>query len=221
MLEYVNGAIMESIERARMLKTKFPHAKNSSIYFEPLTAKAYLEIDRIIQDLLYLFQDVDYSKPTNVQEKFSKLKSIIGELQVLENVIVAAINRQSADDDYVNKLVRKICIEVNYPLPIPVVSGLSQQYYQIFPYYNLLNIPWLEADFLLHLPDLYHELGHPLLSLDNPKVERYREAWGKFNRDMKKHFNEEINRKILNKSGPTEKEVNRLKEEVYSNDTKI
>lgn len=207
MLEYVNGAIVESIERARMLKAKFPDAKKSSIHFEQLTAKANSEIDQVIQQLITLFHDVDYSKPGNVQEKFSKLKSIIGELQVLENVIVAAINRQTEDDNYVNLLVRKICMEVNYPLPIPVASGLSQNYYRIFPYYNLLCVPLLEADFLLHLPDLYHELGHPLLALDNPKVERYQEAWGKFNRDIKKYFNDEINRIILNKFGSNEKEI--------------
>lgn len=209
MLEYVNGAIIESIERARMLKAKFPDAKKSSIHFEQLTAKANSEIDQVIQQLVTLFHDVDYSKPDNVQEKFSKLKSIIGELQVLENVIVAAINRQTEDDNYVNLLVRKICKEVNYPLPIPVASGLSQNYYQIFPYYNLLCVPLLEADFLLHLPDLYHELGHPLLALDNPKVERYQEAWGKFNRDIKKYFNDEINRILLNKFGSNEKEIKR------------
>lgn len=207
MLEYVNGAIMESIERARTLKIKFPDAIKSSIHFEQLTAKATSEIDQIIQRLVELFHNVDYSKPANVHEKFSKLKSIIGELQVLENVIVAAINRQSKDDDYVNLLVRKICKEINYPLPIPVASGLSQQYYRIFPYYNLLCVPLLEADFLLHLPDLYHELGHPLLDLDNPKVELYQQAWGKFNRDIKKYFNGEINRLIRNKFALTTDEI--------------
>tara|TARA_A100000171_G_scaffold45088_1_gene48433 strand:- start:2535 stop:3671 length:1137 start_codon:yes stop_codon:yes gene_type:complete len=201
MTEYIDGAIMESIQKSRILKSKFPRAKESSLYFDPLIAKAMVEIDLMIERLSGLLYDQDYSKPQNLLHKFSKFKSILSELHVLENVIVAAISRKHDDDEYVNKLVRRVCSEIEYPIQPPVVSCLSQHYYRIFPQYNLMCMPLLEADFLLHLPDLYHELCHPLISVDNPTTEPIRVSMGQLNRDIKKHFTQEIARLKLNKFG--------------------
>ncbi|MBB6324471.1 hypothetical protein FHS59_000086 [Algoriphagus iocasae] len=201
MKDYVDAAILESIQKSRVLKSKFPRAKDSSLYFDPLISKATVEIDLMIERLADLLYDQDYSQPQNLKEKFGKFKSILSELHVLENIIVAAISRKHDDDEYVNKLVRKVCSEIEYPVQPPVVSCLSQHYYQIFPYYNFMCMPLLEADFLLHLPDLYHELCHPLISVDNPTTEPLRISMGKLNRDIKKYFNQEITRLSLNKFG--------------------
>ena len=52
------------------------------------------------------------------------------------------------------------------------MTTLSQQYFHIRPGLNLLCVPLTEGRFLLHLPDLYHELAHPLLvEQDDPIVE--------------------------------------------------
>lgn len=205
MREYVDGAIMESIQKSRVLKSKFPRAKDSSLYFDPLISKATIEIDLMIERLAGLLYDQDYSQPQNLKQKFGKFKSILSELHVLENVIVAAISRKHDDDEYVNKLVRRVCTEIEYPVQPPVVSCLSQHYYRIFPYYNFMCMPLLEADFLLHLPDLYHELCHPLISVDNPTTEDLRISMGCLNRDIKKHFNQEVARLTLNKFGEKSK----------------
>jgi hypothetical protein len=61
-------------------------------------------------------------------------------------------------------------------------------------------IPLLESEFLLHIPDLYHELGHPLLSLDNPKVEAFQNNLGMFNVQVRKHFDDEIKRRDLSRT---------------------
>jgi hypothetical protein len=59
----------------------------------------------------------------------------------------------------------------------PVVTTLSQQYFCIVTDLNLLCVPLTEGQFLLHLPDLYHELAHPLLTeVDDPVVEPFQEA---------------------------------------------
>ncbi|MBO6793219.1 MAG: hypothetical protein JJ895_04875 [Balneolaceae bacterium] len=198
MVDYIDGAILENIQKARILKSKFPGAKESSIYFESLIAKATVEIESTIQKLVQLLHNQDYSKPENLQQKFRKFKAILSELHVLENVIVAAISRRHADDDYANQLIRQICSEIEYPTQSPVVSCLSQHYYRIFPYYNFVCMPLLESDFLLHLPDLYHEICHPLISVDNPNTDAIKLARGKLNRDVKKYFKGEISRLQMN-----------------------
>ena len=60
-------------------------------------------------------------------------------------------------------------------------------------------VPLLESDFLLHLPDLYHEIAHPLISSDNePKVENFRKNLGEFNNYSIQYFERKISSDIRN-----------------------
>lgn len=204
MHNYINGAIKEAIGKGRVLMEKIPSARDLGIYFSPLAATANREIESILADLEQLYTDVDINNPLNIRQKFYGFKRIAGKLSDIENIVIAAMSRKANDDVFVNKLVHRICEEINYPLPIPVASCLSQNYYHIYPYYNLICIPLLESEFVLHLPDIYHELGHPLLSLDNPKVTAFQHSLGYFNVEVKKHFEDEINRRELNKTAATE-----------------
>jgi len=204
MTNYINGAIRESIERAKMLISKIPGAKDLGLYFSPLARAATTDIQNIINSLDYLYNDVDYSDASNLRQKFFKFKKLSGNLAEIENVVIAAMSRITPDDEFVNKLVYEICSEISYPLPSPVASCLSQKYYHIYAEYGLLCIPLLESDFVLHIPDVYHELGHPLIELDNPKVEPFKKSLGQFNAIVRKHFDDEIKRRNLNKSVPGE-----------------
>lgn len=201
MEDYINGAIKEAIGRGRALMEKIPGARNLGPYFSALAATANREIEQIIENLDYLYNDSDYNDPRSIREKFSGFKQLSGKLSTIENVVIAAMSRMSVEDDnFVNKLVQEICREINYPLPAPVTSCLSQKYYHIYPFYNLLCIPLLESNFILHLPDIYHELGHPLLELDNPKIEAFQKSLGYFLIEVRKHFDQEIARREANKS---------------------
>jgi len=198
MHKYIDGAIIEAIAKARKLKEKIPGASKLNIYFSPLVTTANHETDIIINDLINLFQDRDYGKPESLKQKFLQYKKKVGNLTFLENVVIAAISRSHIDDEYANKLVEQICKEINYPIQKPVVSCLSQKYYHIYSNYNLLCIPLLESDFLLHIPDIYHELSHPLLALDNPKLENFQYQLGFFNKQVLGIFDEEIERRERN-----------------------
>lgn len=214
MQQYINGAIKEGIEKGRALMGKIPGAKDLGLYFSPLATVANREINDIIGELDYLYIDVDLGDAKNIRQKFSRFKQLSGRLSEIENVLIAAMNRKSPDDEFVNKLVYEICGEINYPLQSPVASCLSQTYYHIYPHYNLLSIPLLESDFILHLPDIYHELGHPLIAMDNPKNAPFQQNLGRFIIEVRKYFDAEIKRRELNKSSGTDKsatfEVERL-----------
>jgi hypothetical protein len=199
MKKYINGAIKEGIEKARVLMAKIPRAKDLGLYFSPLATVANAEIQDIIDALDYLYSDVDFGDSRSLRQKFFRFKQLSGKLSEIENVVIAAMNRKNIDDEFVNKLVFEICKEINYPLQHPVASCLSQKYYHIYPHYNLICIPLLESDFVLHIPDIYHELGHPLITMDNPKTEPFRVALGRFNAMVRKHFDEEVKRRDLSK----------------------
>lgn len=205
MEKYINGAIKEAIQKGKVLMTKIPGARELGPYFPALATTANQEIIDIIMRLEYLHTDTDFNDPANIKQKFSQFKLLSGKLSSIENVVIAAMSRKdSEDDEFMNKLVYEICGEINYPLQNPVTSCLSQKYYHIYPGYNLLCIPLLEAEFLLHIPDIYHELGHPLLQLDNPKVEPFQNNLGYFNIEISSYFNEEIKRRTLNKAASTD-----------------
>ncbi|SFH36955.1 hypothetical protein [Pedobacter insulae] len=202
MHSYINGAIKEAIGKGKALMQKIPGARELGLYFSPLATTANREIEGFIAELNHIYSDEGYNNVINIRQKFVQYKRISGELSHIENVVIAAMSRKATDDDFVNKLVHEICQEINYPLPTPVASCLSQKYYNIYPSYNLICIPLLESEFLLHLADIYHELGHPLVSLDNPKVEGFQKNLGYFNVTVKKHFEDEISRRELNKAAP-------------------
>ncbi|GAB4039837.1 hypothetical protein [Spirosoma gilvum] len=191
MLEYLDGAIAEALIKARTLKAKIP-GSTLLIDFEALATRANSEIDAAISQLMTLDQDPVYRIPANLKQKILLYRQIVGSLSILENVVVAAIARSHSDDAYVNRLVRGICREIDYPIQKPVASCLSQSYYHIYSGYGLLCMPLLESDFLLHIADIYHELCHPLIQLDNPKLELFQLELGKFNVFVKRHYRDEI-----------------------------
>lgn len=199
MVNYIDGAIREAVGRGRALMSKIPGSRKLGSHFSSLANFANNEIGEIIDALDRLYGDAGYNDPKNLKIKFSRFKMLSGMLAKIENVVIAAMSRKSEDDDYVNKLVKEICNEINYPLPSPVASCLSQKYYHIYPEYGLICIPLLESEFVLHIPDLYHELGHPLIELDNPKVAKFRNNLGYFNLGVKQHFEKEISRREMNK----------------------
>lgn len=199
MINYIDGAIREGIERAKALWSKIPRAAGLGLYFTNLAAVANNEIQTLVRAFEQLYHDPDLSDERNLRQKFFRFKILSKELSEIENVLIAAMNRKSDDDDFVNKITFEICKEINYPVQHPVASCLSQKYYHIFPRYNLLCIPLLEADFVLHLPDIYHELAHPLIEIDNPRVEPFRACLGRFNAVVRKYFDDEIRRRNLSK----------------------
>jgi hypothetical protein len=75
--------------------------------------------------------------------------------------------RWNDEDSRINALTDALAREILYPLPTPVVSCSSQRYYHTYPDLRLICVPLAEGRFLLHLPDLYHELGHSLLAFEN------------------------------------------------------
>ncbi|MFN3852220.1 MAG: hypothetical protein ACK4NY_22485 [Spirosomataceae bacterium] len=198
MNKYLNGLLHELIAKATVLKSKIPGAFELNVYFEALSTKANIEIDDVINKALFYITDSRLNHDSTVKQKVKYIKQLNQKLSILETVVVAALMRNHDDDIYVNQLVREICKEIKYPIDRPVVTCLSQDSYHIYPQYNLLCVPLLEADFLLHIPILYHELAHPIISNENPKVKLFIGQLGQFNSMVIDHFAKEVKREEMN-----------------------
>ncbi len=163
--EYLSVAIPQLIERCRVLTANIP--RDLPRDYDALRVTCKQQIDEVIQNLKLLQSlDGDECDP----ERLRMFKRLVTEIDYLETIGIAALSRASNDDHCLNALISKISQEINYPRLTPIVTTLSQSYFCIYPALNLLCVPLVEGRFLLHLPDLYHELAHPFFKEKNDPV---------------------------------------------------
>lgn len=171
--EYLQGTVPQLVERARLLKGKIPRGLPRD--YEALIRTCHDELDSIIARLRELLVLAPSASLAVRQAKLRQFKRAAADLDIIETRAIAALHRVHDDDHYANNLLYRICQEIAYPALPPTVSMLSSGYFYIDPRLNLLFIPPAEGSFLLHLPDLYHELAHPLLAhKDHPVLDRLR-----------------------------------------------
>lgn len=84
-------------------------------------------------------------------------------IKLLEWFPVPAVLHYGPSDHYFFTLISRVAGQIDHPLPVPVVSALSKDYYWSQPLFNLIGVPALEEHSLLGLPDMFHELGHILI----------------------------------------------------------
>jgi hypothetical protein len=112
-----------------------------------------------------------------IAERLRAFRRVVADMDIIETFGIAALERAGHSDHLLNSLLERITKEIAYPLPTPTVTALSQRYFCIVSELNLLCVPLAEGEFLLHLPDLYHELAHPLLLVsDDPLIEPFQKA---------------------------------------------
>lgn len=162
---YLAGTIPQMIERGRVLTASIP--RDLPRDYDALRVICKQQVDEAIQNLKRLQSLIG---ETFEPEHLRMFKRLVSDLDDLETVAIAALNRASNDDHLLNLLIGRITQEIQYPRLAPTVTTLSQNYFCIYPSLNLLCIPLLEGKFLLHLPDLYHELAHPFFREKNDPI---------------------------------------------------
>jgi hypothetical protein len=163
--DYLDGSVHQLVRRGKLLLSKIP--RNLPREFHLLEQRCRDRIQRVLDELR---ENPGVQLPA---VRLRALRRAVNELDYLETVGVAALNRADLEEDvWLNQLILRITQEMSYPLLPPVVTTLSHSYFHIYVDLNLMRVPLAEGSFLLHLPDLYHELAHPLLIYpDDPCVE--------------------------------------------------
>ena len=169
--DYLQGTVPQLVERARLLKGKIPRGLPRD--YEALIKTCHGELDNIIARLRELQAGAPTASLAVRHAKLRQFKRAVADLDIVETRAIAALHRVHDDDHHANRLLYRICQEIAYPALPPTVSTLSSGYFYIDPRLNLLFIPPAEGSFLLHLPDLYHEMAHPLLAhKDHPVLDQ-------------------------------------------------
>ena len=168
--EYINGTLGELERRARVLRGMIP--RDLPIYYATLVQACNDRLDGILCVLRDLRDIPELQDKRLRAERQRRLRRIVTALDRLESGGITALCRANDDDHYFNSLLERLRKEIKYPGALPTVSSLSQSYFYVDTDLNLMSVPLAERHFLLHLPDLYHELAHPLLvARDDPIIE--------------------------------------------------
>jgi len=198
---YLLGALDDLEARIRHLKGQVRPAPGRSNATLVRTCRDRL--DRAAETARWLREGSEWRKAENAPVRFREFRALVGDLDELENVAVQVLVRWNDQDARANELVERIAQEIEYPLAAPVVACQSREYYRIFPDLGLMLIPPAEGAFLLHLPDLYHELGHPLLTeFNDPKIEPLQKAFVALWMEAQSRIEEERDREEMRRLSP-------------------
>jgi hypothetical protein len=199
--DYFKGTLPQLIERAKLLKGKIPTRRLPRDY-EASIQRCQSELDNIIQRFRELEKPMSGASAVMHQARLRQFKRAVAELDRIELRGFAALHRAHEDDHQLNRLLFRICKEIEFPALPPTVTTLSKGYFYIDPGLNLLFIPPVEGSFLLHLPDLYHELCHPLLThKDHPVLDRFRARFLECSARLHDHFADQRSKQTLRR-GP-------------------
>lgn len=162
MKKYLQGLIKEQMDRGLYLKTlipfPLPYAELSSL--ASLCSKT---IDDNIAQLGFLLKELDGNE-NDLDYVYRGFRACQRNIELTEYYGISALCHHKSDEmEYLNKLIFKIPQEINLPLPSPSVACISNSYYYLSPFTNVIFVPIGESNFLLHLPDVFHEIGHEVL----------------------------------------------------------
>jgi len=154
--DYLESIIFETQERADFLKTKI----HLPLTYPELTGLAN-RCMKILDEQIYLLSEL--TKTLGENNERSAWRNVRNSLRIIEMVEkwgIPALYNQTEDVGLLNKIAFDIHKEINLPLEPPPVSILSTDYYYTAPLVDVIFVPLSESGFLLHLSDLYHEMGH-------------------------------------------------------------
>ena len=139
MNDYFAGSVSQLIERARLLRTKVP--RNLPRDYDTLAQACRDQINDLLALLRSLLENTMYREERYQPERLRLFKRLVADLDIIETVGIAALDRAKDDDHKLNDLLERITREINYPLVTPVVTTLSQQYFHIMTELRLLCVP--------------------------------------------------------------------------------
>lgn len=165
MKDYLNGILNQQKAKIEQLFLNIPmHGRITSSIENPARER----LSGLLKRIEALKSDI-LSSPKIYPVFIRTYKIIKEEIDSIEAIFITTLNRWNDNDNIVNDLVDKMTTEISFPISPPVIACSSQRYYYTIPSYYIVFIPLTEGNFLLHFPDLFHELGHSLLAFTDDK----------------------------------------------------
>jgi len=160
-------------------------------------------IDANIQQLRFLLEELDKREENDTRDIFRGIRNCAREIELVEYFGISALYYETPEIGYLNKLVFRIHREINLPLIPPSVACISTKYYYFHPFTNVIFVPVGESRFLLHLPDVFHEIGHEVLSSKENELSlrKISESYSTAIRTITSYYDELLKKK-MRETGP-------------------
>jgi hypothetical protein len=202
MREYCRALIKEHINRGLCLK-ELIHRPRTYPELLGLAERCGNIIDNNIAELNFLLNELQSRDENDVRDIFRDVRLCSRELDRVEYFGISALYFETTDIGYLNKLVFKIHKEINLPLNPPAVACISTNYYYFHTLTNVIFVPVGESRFLLHLPDLFHEIGHEVLNSRKNELglQKIDASYDKAITKITNHYNS-LSSKKMRETGP-------------------
>lgn len=160
--QYLGWLIREQIDRAHLLKAAIP-GKPRHVALEHLAASCKDALDEqasLLDQYRAMLDGSGRARAARILKAVKRCARTIGEI---EGYGMPPLHCQSEQAVFLNDVLSTMHREVGLSFRCPAVSCTSNDYYFSHLPTNTVYVPLSEAEFLLHMPDFYHELGHTLL----------------------------------------------------------
>jgi len=163
MKKYLEALINEQIIRGKFLKTIIPHPLRISELLS-LAERCSRMIDEICIRLSDLQLDLKERSSDDIIDIYRLFRANLRDLEDIEKYGITALYHETKELEFLNKLIFKIHQEINLPLNPPAIACISTRYFFYHSKVNIIFSPIGESSFLLHLSDIFHEIGHHVIS---------------------------------------------------------
>jgi hypothetical protein len=182
MTQFLYGLVKDLQNKVQILFELLSRAKIHQDLASDYALQVQHKLTRIQTALRSMAADNNLLNPAWLVNNFQKYRRLSREVQLLEAFPLPVILRYTESDHYFYKLSRWLYKQIAYPLPPPVISTISNEYYWAYPKYRLIVVPIGEEFVLLGLSDFYHELAHFLYAEYRPHL------IGEFMNDLDKYI---------------------------------
>jgi len=162
MKDYLESLVVEQINRALALK-KLIHYPLEYSELSGLAERCTEILDSQVLMLKELQKELHNREENDLRDIFREMRVCARYISSVEYFGIPALYHQTPEGGFLNKLVFRIHQEIDLPFNPPSVCCTATEHYFSHLFTNVIFAPLSESEFLLHLPDLYHELGHCVL----------------------------------------------------------
>ena len=163
---YLRWLIREQIDRAQSLKDAIPD-KQRHASLDHLAATCVDALDKHTGLLARYRSLLGGGGGASAARTLKAVKRCTRTIAEIEGYGMPPLHCQSERAVFLNDVVSAMHHETGLPFRCPAVSCTSYDYYFSHLPTNTVYAPLPEAEFMPHLPDFYHELGHLLLEHSN------------------------------------------------------
>lgn len=170
MKSYIHSIIVEQINKSKILLKMIPDSLDYPI-LETLSSNCKKVLKKNIERLEDLIEELQ-NLTVNYNNYFLRRVSDCYKINsIIEAFGISALHYVNPELRYINELGLQLTNEINFPIIPPSTACISMDYYFYFNGLNVIFVPVSESKFILHIVNLFHELGHCILDKSEEDID--------------------------------------------------